>query len=98
MKFKETQMILFSLTYSIYLSLKSLLIVIFSVTKILFRVDVGDHEDNHQDGHSDFSGLKLKLISSIVAISGIHLLKLFLDITKYTREEIYLFIAVHLIL
>ena len=47
-------------------------------------------------GTVDFSGLKLKLISSIVAISGIHLLKLFFDMSKYTKEEIYLFITVHL--
>jgi len=36
------------------------------------------------------------LISSIVAISGIQLLKIFFDLTKYTKEDIYLFIAVHL--
>ena len=47
-------------------------------------------------GTVDFSGLKLKLISSIVAISGIHLLKLFFDIDSYPKETIYLFIAVHL--
>ena len=47
-------------------------------------------------GTVDFSGLKLKLISSIVAISGIHLLKLFFAIDQYTREEIHLFIAVHI--
>ncbi|MDR0808809.1 MAG: TIGR00645 family protein [Gemmobacter sp.] len=33
-------------------------------------------------GKVDFSGLKMKLIASIVAISGIHLLKVFMEIGK----------------
>jgi uncharacterized protein (TIGR00645 family) len=31
-------------------------------------------------GKVDFSGLKLKLIASIVAISGIHLLRVFMEL------------------
>jgi uncharacterized protein (TIGR00645 family) len=31
-------------------------------------------------GTVDFSGLKMKLIASIVAISGIHLLKVFMEL------------------
>ena len=46
-------------------------------------------------GTVDFGGLKLKLVSSIVAISGIHLLKIFFGLENYTREQILLFIAVH---
>jgi uncharacterized protein (TIGR00645 family) len=39
---------------------------------------VTGHEDRPEwMGHIDFSGLKLKLISSIVAISAIHLLRTF---------------------
>ena len=33
-------------------------------------------------GTVDFGGLKLKLVSSIVAISGIHLLKIFFGLEK----------------
>jgi len=47
-------------------------------------------------GKVNFSNLKLKLISSIVAISGIHLLKIFMSLDKYTKEQIILFISVHL--
>jgi len=97
--FAETDMILFALTL-IDLSFTGnlLLIVIFSgYENFVSKIDVGDHVDKPSwMGTVDFSGLKLKLISSIVAISGIHLLKLFFDITKYTKEEIYLFISVHL--
>lgn len=97
--FEETQMILFALTL-IDLSFTGnlLLIVIFSgYENFVSKIDVGDHEDKPSwMGTVDFSGLKLKLISSIVAISGIHLLKLFFAIDQYTREEIHLFIAVHI--
>ena len=47
------------------------------------------------DGNCRFGGLKLKLVSSIVAISGIHLLKIFFGLENYTKEQILLFIAVH---
>ena len=38
---------------------------------------------------------KLKLVSSIVAISGIHLLKIFFGLENYTQNQLLLFIAVH---
>ena len=83
--FAETEMILFALTL-IDLSFTGnlLLIVIFSgYENFVSKIDIGDHVDKPSwMGTVDFSGLKLKLISSIVAISGIHLLKLFFDITK----------------
>ena len=44
-------------------------------------------------GTVDFGGLKLKLVSSIVAISGIHLLKIFFGLENYTREQILLFMC-----
>jgi uncharacterized protein (TIGR00645 family) len=58
------------------------LIVIFSgYENFVSKIDVADHEDRPEwMGTVDFSGLKLKLIASIVAISGIALLKAFLEI------------------
>ena len=45
------------------------------------KIDTGDHEDRPSwMGTVDFSDLKLKLIASIVAISGIALLKAFLEL------------------
>ena len=38
-------------------------------------------------GTVDFSGLKMKLIASIVAISAIHLLKWFMEIGDYETGE-----------
>lgn len=97
--FNETEIILFALTL-IDLSFTGnlLLIVIFSgYENFVSKIDVGNHEDKPSwMGTVDFSGLKLKLISSIVAISGIHLLKLFFDVESHSSEKIYLFIALHL--
>ncbi|MDB4184188.1 TIGR00645 family protein [Alphaproteobacteria bacterium] len=99
MTFEETEIILFALTL-IDLSFTGnlLLIVIFSgYENFVSKIDVANHEDKPSwMGTVDFSGLKLKLISSIVAISGIHLLKLFFNLNNYTKDQITLFIAVHL--
>ncbi len=58
-------------------------IVIFSgYENFVSKIDTGAHEDRPEwMGTVDFSGLKLKLIASIVAISGIALLKSFLEIS-----------------
>lgn len=57
-----------------------LLIVIFSgYENFVSKIDTGDHEDRPSwMGTVDFSGLKMKLIASIVAISAIALLKAFM--------------------
>ena len=61
-----------------------LLIVIFSgYENFVSKLDTGDHEDRPDwMGTVDFSGLKMKLIASIVAISAIYLLKSFMNIGK----------------
>ena len=77
-----------------------LLIVIFSgyenfVSKI--------HTENHEDrpewmGKVDFSGLKLKLVASIVAISGIELLKAFVNTSGYNHEDLSWKVGIHVVL
>jgi uncharacterized protein (TIGR00645 family) len=59
------------------------IIVMFSgYENFVSKIDTGSHEDRPEwMGTVDFSGLKLKLIASIVAISGIALLKSFLEIS-----------------
>jgi uncharacterized protein (TIGR00645 family) len=76
------------------------LIVIFSgYENFVSRMDsVGDHEDRPEwQGQVDFSTLKLKLVASIVAISGIHLLKVFMDVDKYSPDKIYWMVMIHLV-
>lgn len=60
------------------------LIVLFSgYENFVSKLDIVDHEDRPDwMGKVDFSGLKMKLIASIVAISGIHLLKVFMGVGK----------------
>jgi uncharacterized protein (TIGR00645 family) len=65
------------------------LIVIFSgYENFVSKIDVANHEDRPEwMGTVDFSGLKLKLIASIVAISGIALLKAFLEIGSHSDDD-----------
>ncbi|HEY3694856.1 TIGR00645 family protein [Phenylobacterium sp.] len=61
-----------------------LLIVIFSgYENFVSKIDTGDHEDRPDwMGTVDFSGLKMKLIASIVAISAIALLRAFMRLAE----------------
>jgi len=61
-----------------------LLIVIFSgYENFVSKIDTGDDEDRPGwMGTVDFSGLKLKLVASIVAISAIALLKAFMELAE----------------
>lgn len=63
-----------------------LLIVLFSgYENFVSKLDIEDTVDRPTwMGTVDFAGLKLKLIASIVAISGIHLLKRFMEIGDTT--------------
>ena len=76
-----------------------LLIVIFSgYENFVSKMDTGGHEDQPDwKGAVDFSTLKLKLIASIVAISGIHLLKVFMDIGKYSENHVMWMVVIHVV-
>ena len=67
-----------------------LLMIIFSGYEIFVsKIDVADHQDRPDwMGKVDFSGLKLKVIGAIVAISAIDLLKSFTNVpTELTDPE-----------
>lgn len=76
-----------------------LLIVIFSgYENFVSRMNLSEHEDRPEwQGEVDFAGLKLKLVASIVAISGIHLLKVFMDVGKYAPDHIRWMVIIHLV-
>lgn len=76
-----------------------LMIVIFSgYENFVSRMDIDDHKDRPEwQGEVDFAALKLKLVASIVAISGIHLLKIFMDVQKYDTEQIRWMVIIHLV-
>jgi uncharacterized protein (TIGR00645 family) len=75
-----------------------IVIVIFSgYENFVSKIDVGDHPDWPEwMAKIDFSGLKLKLLSSIVAISGIQLLKSFMDIRNISDRELAWYVAIHM--
>lgn len=77
------KMILVVLTLiDLTLAANLLLIVLFSgYENFVSKLDIDEHTDRPEwMGKVDFSGLKMKLIASIVAISAIHLLKKFMEI------------------
>jgi uncharacterized protein (TIGR00645 family) len=47
-------------------------------------------------GNIDFSELKLKLLSTIVAISAIKLLEAFMDVPRMDDRDLYFYIGIHL--
>ncbi|MCG3005403.1 YqhA family protein, partial [Escherichia coli] len=53
-------------------------------------------DDVHWLGTIDAGSLKIKVASTIVAISSIHLLQVFLNLTKYTTEQLTWFTVIHL--
>lgn len=76
-----------------------LLIVVFSgYENFVSKINTGGHEDQFEwKGTVDFSTLKLKLIASIVAISGIHLLKIFMDPGELSESRIMWMVIIHVV-
>lgn len=77
-----------------------LLIIIFAgYENFISKIDTGEHEDRPEwMGHVSFSDLKIKLIGSIVAISGIELLKYFVNVKHATQHELMWVVIIHLTL
>jgi uncharacterized protein (TIGR00645 family) len=95
----ETDIILLVLTL-VDLSLAGNLVLIILFTG--YESFVSKIESAHKDhdrpdwmGTLDFSGLKIKLIASIVAISGIHLLKIFMNLSSYTEMQLRWYVIIH---
>ncbi len=81
-----------------------LVIVLFSgYENFVSKLDTGATDDRPAwMGTVDFGGLKLKLIASIVAISGIHLLKRFMEIgkgdaTAFGEQDLKWLVIIHLV-
>jgi uncharacterized protein (TIGR00645 family) len=80
------------------LTVSLIVIVIFSgYENFVSKIDVDDHPDWPEwMAKIDFSGLKLKLLSSIVAISGIQLLKSFMDIHNVSDRDLSWYVGIHM--
>ncbi|WP_293854195.1 TIGR00645 family protein [uncultured Alsobacter sp.] len=76
-----------------------IVIVIFSgYENFVSKIDEADHKDWPEwMGKIDFTGLKLKLLSSIVAISAIQLLKAFMNIKNTSDRDLQWLVIIHLV-
>jgi uncharacterized protein (TIGR00645 family) len=81
-----------------------LLMVLFAgYENFVSKMDIGDHKDRPDwMGKDDFAGLKLKLVASIVAISGINLLKHFMALEPGTMDagkdqQLFWMVVIHLV-
>lgn len=76
-----------------------LLIVIYTgYENFVSKMHLGDHEDRPEwKAQMDFSALKLKLVSSIVAISGVQLLKLFMEVETVDKHKLFWMVVIHLV-
>ena len=74
-----------------------LMIIFAGYENFVSKIDVAKNSQDKPDwmGKVDFSGLKLKLIASIVAISSIGLLEAFISVGTKTKDEIYLMVLIH---
>lgn len=101
LELSESEMILAILTLvDMSLIANLLLIIIFSgYENFVSKIHTADHEDRPEwMGKVDFSGLKVKLIASIVAISAIELLKSFVNVSAVSNTELGWKVGIHLTL
>jgi uncharacterized protein (TIGR00645 family) len=96
----ETETIIWILTLiDLSLAANLLIMVIFSgYENFVSKMGVDDHPDKPAwMGTVDFSGMKLKLVASIVAISAIHLLKAFMEIETVNKVDLQWLVIIHLV-
>lgn len=74
-----------------------IVIVVFSgYENFVSKIDAEDHKDWPEwMGKIDFTGLKLKLLSSIVAISAIQVLKAFMNVKNVSDRDLTWLIVIH---
>ena len=95
----EAKVILWVLSLiDLSLAANLILMVIFAgYENFVSKMDIEGHPDRPDwMGTIDFSAMNLKLLASIVAISAIQLLKVFLSPASYSRETIIFLIAIHI--
>jgi len=75
-----------------------LIIIIFAgYENFVSKIETDNHEDRPSwMGHVGFADLKMKLIGSIVAISGIELLKAFMHVESYSNEQLGWKVGLHI--
>lgn len=73
------------------------MVMLSSYENFVSRLDIGaDTEKLDWLGKLDAGSVKQKIAASIVAISSIHLLRIFMQGDKYTDEKLYAYVVMHL--
>jgi TIGR00645 family protein len=78
----------------------NLLVVVFigGYSTFVSKIEFSNHEDKPEWlGKINASSLKIKLIISLVSISGVHLLKTFIDVHNVSVQEAAIQISTHLV-
>ena len=70
------------------------MVIISGYENFVSRFDNDD--DVHWLGQIDAGSLKIKVASTIVAISSIHLLQIFLNVPQYTNDQIMWYTLLHI--
>jgi uncharacterized protein (TIGR00645 family) len=97
---KETDVIVWVLSLiDLSLAANLLIMVIFAgYENFVSKMDIGDHPDRPSwMGKVDFSGMKLKLVASIVAISAIHLLRAFMEVETIDDRSLRWKVIIHVV-
>ena len=75
-----------------------IIVTIGGYTTFVSRLDFGKSEDKPQWlEHIDSNTLKVKLSGSLVGVSGIHLLKSFMNISQLPKEQVLLQVLIHFV-
>jgi uncharacterized protein (TIGR00645 family) len=74
------------------------MVVLAGYENFVSKMEIANHPDRPDwMGKIDFSGMKLKLIASIVAISAIYLLRAFMAVGEYTDVQLMWLVIIHLV-
>jgi len=74
-----------------------LIITLSGYENFVSKINIGEHEDRPAwMGKVGFADLKIKLMGAIVAISAVELLKAFIDVDKFTTEQMAWKVGIHL--
>ena len=93
---KETTLFILELIDLVLIASLVAMVAIAGYENFVSKIDFKENMERPDwMGKVDFAGLKLKVISALVAISSIELLKVFLSSSSYTEEEILWRVIIH---
>ncbi len=101
MDMNESQLILKILTLIDLTLVGSLIVVVMfsGYENFVSQLDIGDNAEKLDWlGTHDYGSLKMKVASSIVAISSIHLLKIFMNVEQTANDKLLWYVVLHLTL